>query len=125
MPEMQESLMESLVQEDILEKEMTIHSSILARKIPWTEEPCRLQSMGSQSQAGLSVYSGRRTWEGDTHTLQVSLFRSASLFLSLMKYKIVLEKSIHGRHQYKHFSEINSFNLYHKAMYKLTSPVKK
>ena len=47
MPEMQESLMESLVQEDILEKEMTIHSSILARKIPWAEEPGRLWSMGS------------------------------------------------------------------------------
>ena len=31
-----------------LEKEMTTHSSTLAWKIPWTEEPCRLQSMGSQ-----------------------------------------------------------------------------
>ena len=33
--------------EDPLEKEMAIHSSILAWKIPWTEEPHRLQSMGS------------------------------------------------------------------------------
>ena len=33
--------------EDPLEKEMAIHSSILAWKIPWTEEPYRLQSMGS------------------------------------------------------------------------------
>ena len=31
-----------------LEKEMAPHSSTFARKIPWTEEPCRLQSMGSQ-----------------------------------------------------------------------------
>ena len=68
MPDMQETLMESLVQEDILEKEMTIHSSILARKIPWTEEPCRLQSMGSQSQAGLSMYSvGGHGRETHTH----------------------------------------------------------
>ena len=37
-----------LVQEDPLEKEMAIHSSILAWRIPWTEEPVRLQSMGSQ-----------------------------------------------------------------------------
>ena len=37
-----------LGREDPLEKEMTIHSSILAWKIPWTEEPNRLQSMGSQ-----------------------------------------------------------------------------
>ena len=35
--------------EDPLEKEMATHSSILAWKIPWTEKPCRLQSMGSQS----------------------------------------------------------------------------
>ena len=38
----------SLSQEDLLEKEMATHSSILAWKIPWTEEPGRLQSMGSQ-----------------------------------------------------------------------------
>ena len=34
--------------EDLLEKEMAVHSSILAWKIPWTEEPGELQSMGSQ-----------------------------------------------------------------------------
>ena len=40
----------SLVQEDLLEKEMATHSSILAWEIPWTEEPSGLQSMGLQSQ---------------------------------------------------------------------------
>ena len=35
-------------QENLLEKEMVTHSSILAWKIPWTEEPVRLKSMGSQ-----------------------------------------------------------------------------
>ena len=35
--------------EDLLEKEVATHSSILAWKTPWTEEPGRLQSMGSQS----------------------------------------------------------------------------
>ena len=39
---------QSLGQEDPLGKEMTIHSSILAWRIPWTEEPGGLQSMGSQ-----------------------------------------------------------------------------
>ena len=39
---------QSLGQEDPLEKEMATHSSTLAWKIPWTEEPGRLQSMGSQ-----------------------------------------------------------------------------
>ena len=38
----------SLGGEDLLEEEMATHSSILAWKIPWTEEPGRLQSMGSQ-----------------------------------------------------------------------------
>ena len=44
-----ETWFQSLGQEDPLEKEMAIHSSILAWKMPWTEEPDRLQSMGSQS----------------------------------------------------------------------------
>ena len=39
---------QSLGGEDLLEKEMETHSSLLAWKIPWTEEPRRLQSMGSQ-----------------------------------------------------------------------------
>ena len=43
-----ETRVESLGQEDPLEKEMAAHSSTLAWKIPWTEEPGRLQSMGSQ-----------------------------------------------------------------------------
>ena len=45
---MQETWVQSLGQEDLLEKEMAAHSSILVRKIPWTEKPGRLQSMGSQ-----------------------------------------------------------------------------
>ena len=48
LPTMQETRVQSLGQEDALEKEMATHSSILAWKIPWTEEPGRLQSMGSQ-----------------------------------------------------------------------------
>ena len=47
-PAMQETWVRSLGQEDPLEKEMAIRSSILAWKIPWTEEPGGLQSMGSQ-----------------------------------------------------------------------------
>ena len=48
LPAMQETWVRSLGQEDALEEVMTTHSSILAWKIPWTEEPDRLQSMGSQ-----------------------------------------------------------------------------
>ena len=45
---MWETWVQSLGQEDPLEKEMVIHSSTLAWKIPWTEDLVRLQSMGSQ-----------------------------------------------------------------------------
>ena len=48
LPTMRETRIQSLSREDPLEKEMATHSSILAWKIPWTEEPGRLQSMGSQ-----------------------------------------------------------------------------
>ena len=48
LPAVQETWVRSLGQEDALEKEMATHSSILAWRIPWTEEPGGLQSMGSQ-----------------------------------------------------------------------------
>ena len=48
LPAVQETQVRSLGQEDPLEKEMANHSSILAWKIPWTEERGRLQSMGLQ-----------------------------------------------------------------------------
>ena len=48
---MQRTQVLSLDWEDALEKEMATHSSILAWEIPWTEEPDRLQFMGSQESA--------------------------------------------------------------------------
>ena len=48
LPAMREIWVRSLGQEDPLEKELATHPSILAWRIPWTEEPGRLQSMGSQ-----------------------------------------------------------------------------
>ena len=48
LPTMLEAQVQSLGWEDPLEKEMATHSSTFAWKIPWTEEPGRLQSMGSQ-----------------------------------------------------------------------------
>ena len=47
-PAMQETWVRSLGWEDPLEKEVTTHSSVLAWEVPWTEEPGRLPSMGSQ-----------------------------------------------------------------------------
>ena len=48
LPTTQETRVQSLGREDLLEKEMATHSSAFAWKIPWMEEPGRLQSMGSQ-----------------------------------------------------------------------------
>ena len=48
MPAVQETRVQSLGQDDPLEKEMATHSSILAWKIPWAEELSRIQSMGVQ-----------------------------------------------------------------------------
>ena len=54
---MQETQVQSLGREALLEKEMATHSSILAWKIPWTEEPGRLQAMASQSRTRLSDFT--------------------------------------------------------------------
>ena len=48
LPAMQETQLRSIDQEDPLEKGMAVHSSILAQRIQWTEEPGSLQSTGSQ-----------------------------------------------------------------------------
>ena len=48
LPAVQEAWVQSLGQEDLLEKKMATHSSTLAWEIPWTEEPAGLQTMGSQ-----------------------------------------------------------------------------
>ena len=48
LPAMQETQVPSLGQEDLLEKGMATHSRILAWRIPWTEQPGGLQSMGLQ-----------------------------------------------------------------------------
>ena len=57
LPAMWETRVRFLGREDPLEKEMAIHSSTLAWKIPWTEEPDRLQSMGSQGRTRLSDFT--------------------------------------------------------------------
>ena len=49
LPTMWETWVRSLGQEDPLEKEMAIHSSLLAWRVSWTEEPGGLKSMGSQT----------------------------------------------------------------------------
>ena len=57
LPAVQETRVQSLGQEDPLEKKMAAHSSIPAWRIPWTEEPGRLQLMGSQSRTRLRNFT--------------------------------------------------------------------
>ena len=57
LPTMRETWVQFLGREDPLEKEMAPHSSTLAWKSPWTKEPGRLRSMGSQSQTRLSDFT--------------------------------------------------------------------
>ena len=54
LPAMQETQVQSLGWEDPLEKVKAIHSSILAWKIPWTEEPDGLKSMGSPKESDMT-----------------------------------------------------------------------
>ena len=54
LPALQETRVQSLGQEDPLEKRMATHSSVLSWEIPWTEEPGGLQFVGSQSRTRLS-----------------------------------------------------------------------
>ena len=66
LPTTRETRVQSLGWEDPLEKEMATHSSILAWRIPWMEEPGRLQSMGSQRVGHEWVTSlSLRTWTLD------------------------------------------------------------
>ena len=59
---MQEIQVWSLNWEDLLEKEMTAHPNILARKIPWTEEPSGLQSTGLQKSQTTACYYNPEKW---------------------------------------------------------------
>ena len=63
LPTMQETRIQSLGWEDLLEKEMATHSNTLAWKIPWTEDPGRLQTMRLQSRTRLSDFHFRCVYD--------------------------------------------------------------
>ena len=72
LPAMLETRVQSLGQEDPLEKRMATHSSILAWRIPWTEDPGGLQSMGGRSQRvrhnwGTNTWSSQRIPHSEQH----------------------------------------------------------
>ena len=77
-PAMQENQVRSLGREDPLEKGMATHSSILAWRIPWTEEPGGLQSMGLQGVGhyGATKHACTLSWD---LSLEISVARVHSL----------------------------------------------
>ena len=86
LPAVQETCIQSLGWEDPLEKRMAAHSSIVAWRIPWTEEPGKLQSMGSQRI--------RHDWATNTFTLNIFvqlLFNQIKEIYKEEIYKIVTE----------------------------------
>ena len=86
LPAVQETCIQSLGWEDPLEKRMATHSSIVAWRIPWTEEPGKLQSMGSQRI--------RHDWATNTFTLNIFvqlLFNQIKEIYKEEIYKIVTE----------------------------------
>ena len=92
---MQETWVRSLGWEDPLEKEMAIHSSTIAWKIPWTQEPGRLQSMGSQrvrhDWATSLTYERQLEHEGHMSGLQgVCLKSKAFMVHKLVKIKFLV-----------------------------------
>ena len=83
LPTMRVTWVQSLGQKDHLEKEMATHSRILAWKIPWIEEPDRLQSMGSQTVRHDLVTSLSLTQGIDLKQLDQKL----DIFLRELQYK--------------------------------------
>ena len=97
---MQETQVRSLGQEDPLEKGMATHSSILAWKIPWTEEPGKLQFMGSQkNQTGL----------GDQPITTCVFYLICSLSLIWYRLLFTEEKKVAGVRKGKHPWEVKGW----------------
>ena len=75
LPTMREIRVQSLGREDLLEKEMAIHSSILTWKTPWTEEPGGQQSMGWQSRTRLSNFTVTSHSDGEALLSESFIFQ--------------------------------------------------
>ena len=73
LPAMKETWVQSLGWKDPLEEGMVTHSSILAWEIPWTQEPGRLHSMGSQSPTRLSTHTTLMSFIICTDTFHTSV----------------------------------------------------
>ena len=93
LPTMWETRVQSLGQEDPLEKEMATHSSILAWKIPWTEDPGRIQSVCEVAESDTTEqlhFHFHRCW-GLPHFWLVGLATNSGVFLNPYSFSNLLE----------------------------------
>ena len=97
---MQETQVQTLGQEDPLEKEMAIHSSTLAWKIPWMEEPHRLQSMGLQRV--------RHDWATSLHNVKPvlrNILNRKNTFANDKNLKLIkIKKRVNSMIKFPHFT---------------------
>ena len=93
LPAMRETWVQSLSQEDPLEKGMATHSSILAWRIPWVEEPGRLQSMGKESDMT------ERLTHTHTHTHTQGLFEASQSELEVKRASLEFDLSYVNKYQ--------------------------
>ena len=129
---MQETWVQSLHQEDLLEKEMATHSSILARRISWTEEPVGLWSIGSQrvghdwsNLARTQTYSPWGHKELDTIArLSLSLLEIAVGYIYIFQYIYWIYniyKYIYIFQMFRYFYIYTYINLSSSYLFKLPS----
>ena len=94
LPAMQETWIQSLGREDTLKKGIATYTSILAWRIPWTEEPGRLQSMASQSRTRLSDYTHTRAFSTYylLKSIIISIISICNLILNNSCFKLLASK---------------------------------
>ena len=114
---MRETRVRSLGGEDLLEKEMATHSSILAWKIPWMEEPDRLRSMGSQRVGHNRATSLHLMMEKELLCQKVALL-TVMFLTKLMYYFLSVMLFIHVKIKLLHFLSLSkSFHFIKETLF--------
>ena len=115
-PAMQETQVQSLLWEDPLEDEMATHSSILAWRIPWTEEPGGLQSIGLQRVG--------HDWTTKHQHIQVSIHNSPTQYINVCNIFIILTENVNSSICVNNYYSCNHQYIKKCLIWKSISPLK-